>query len=151
MPYRLVLVDRFLLIIGSGMVLAFMFIISGAYYLTKLYYFMQMSSDTTKISKMILQIFFFGIFIPMMILFFANEMAIPLWGGPSPADMAAYEAGNLPLSLMQNRLNTGGLYLAMMAIVGVTYLLYLVFEKWMHRKNDEELASDRGFQSGPQT
>lgn len=134
MAYRLVLLDRFLLIIGSGLVLSFIFIIAAVYYVVKLYYFMQMSEDTSKISMIILRIFFWGMFFPIMVLFFANEMAIPLWGSPSAEQMSAYRAGNIQLSLIEHRLNTGMLYIVLMAIIGITYILYHYFDKYWRKR-----------------
>lgn len=137
MVLRLVLLDRFLLIIGLGLILSFIFIIAAIYYVVKLYYFMQMSSDTSRISKIILKIFFYGMFAPLMILFFANEMAIPLWGQPAHEQMVAYRAGEIELSLIEHNLNTGVLYLVLMSIVGLTYLAYHYFEKFGKKKEEQ--------------
>lgn len=123
----LVLLDRFLIIIGLGLMVSFVFLIAGAYYLVKMYYFMQMSDDMSKASGYIVRIFFYGIFSPIMALFFANDMGIPLFARPTEQQMAAYHAGNLVL--INHTLNTGALYLVIMGIIGMTYAVYYFYEK----------------------
>jgi len=135
MPYRLILVDRFIIIIGLALIISLFFLIAGGYYLVKLYYFIQMSSDTSRISKIVLRIFFYGIFAPIMVLFFANDMAIPLFAQPTGEQLIAYDAGTLGITLIEHRLNTGALYLVLIAAIGLTGLLYYVYNKKKNKKS----------------
>jgi len=124
MPYRLILVDRFIIIIGLALIISLFFLIAGGYYLVKLYYFIQMSSDTSRISKIVLRIFFF-----------ANDMAIPLFAQPTGEQLIAYDAGTLGITLIEHRLNTGALYLVLIAAIGLTGLLYYVYNKKKNKKS----------------
>ena len=137
MPYILIFMDRFILIIGSAMILAFIFLLGGCYYLVKLYYFLQMSSNTGRASKLVLRIFFYGIFSPIMILFFANDMLIPLFAQPAKGQLAAYNAGTLSVTLIEHRLNTSSLYLVLVAIIGLTGVAYYFYTK---KDNKQEKA-----------
>ena len=101
----LVLLDKFVIILGSALILSFVFLMGGLYYIVKLYYFLQMSADMNKSSKIVLKIFFYGIFSPIIILFLANDMAIPLYAKPTAEQLAAHNAGTLQLSLINHTLN----------------------------------------------
>ena len=134
MAYILVMFDRFIIILGLGLIAALLSLVYGGYNMAKLYYYLQMSSDMSRASKLILKVFFYGMFGPMMIIFFANEMALPLLGQPTQEQLFQYQTGQLELVLIKHSLNTGGIYLVLMSVVAVTLALYYLFNKQQKEK-----------------
>ena len=143
MDYSLILLDKFIVIIGSALILSFVFLLAGLYYLVKLYYFLQMSGDINRASKIVLKIFFYSIFSPIIILFLANDMAIPLYARPTAEQLAAHSAGTLQLSLINHTLNTGALYLVSVAIIALTAGAYFLYSRNLKKeKEKKELEED---------
>jgi len=143
MDYSLILLDKFIVIIGSALIISFVFLLGGLYYLVKLYYFLQMSGDINRASNIVLKIFFYGIFGPIIILFLANDIAIPLFARPTAEQLVEHSAGILHLSLIEHRINTGALYLVLVAIIGLTWLAYYFYSQNLKKeKEKKELEED---------
>ncbi|MEA3513986.1 MAG: hypothetical protein U9R34_00755 [Nanoarchaeota archaeon] len=143
MDYSLIFLDQFVVIIGSALILSFVFLLGGLYYIVKLYYFLQMSGDINRASKIVLKIFFYGIFGPIIILFLANDIAIPLFARPTAEQLAAHQAGTLHLSLIEHSLNTGALYLVLVAIIALTWVAYYFYSKNLKKEREKkELEED---------
>lgn len=147
MTYSLILLDKFIAIIGSALILSFVFLLAGLYYLIKLYYFLQMSGDINRASNIVLKIFFYGIFGPIIILFLANDIAIPLFARPTAEQLAAHSAGMLHLSLIEHSINTGALYLVLVAILSLTWLAYYFYSKNIKKEREKKGLEEDPYKS----
>ena len=146
MLYNLVLLDKFVVIIGSALILSFVFLLGALYYIVKLYYFLQMSADMNKASKLVLKIFFYGVFSPIIILFLANDMAVPLYAQPTVEQLTAHSAGTLQLSLINHTLNTGALYLVLVGIIVLTWGAYFLYSRNLKKEREKKESEEDPYQ-----